>query len=257
MIIFYLRIITFALLFLASINLTAQQNIYPPNSPEWLVDMFFKQDKFPDKERYLTGELLQDLEYPTIGEELHGSAIVSFRKITLKTNSAVYGVDIRGNGSNAVFYCYMMNSTGNWKINAIRKFQLPKFIYTVADSLSRISKLSESDQSLLASIKLITGRDEYLKSYLSNNINDFYKLTKAFENDEKDILKLVMDKLNLDYVYLDELHPGCIFVQVSGFKRIECGYIYSLNSATVPKISPARFILIEEVLPNWFVYRAM
>jgi len=256
MIRFHFAPTAFALLLVLSLNIAAQQSIYPQGSPEWLVDMFFKQDKFPDKANYLAGEMSQDVGYPSIGEEIKGSATVSFRKIELKTNSAIYGIDVTGNGSNAIFYCYLIKSD-SWKINTIRKFQLPKFIYTIADSLSGISNLSDSDKSLLTSITLITGTDENLKSYLSKNINDLYKIVDAFKNDEKDVLRSTMDKLCLDYIYSDAEHPGCVFVQVSGFERIEAGFIYTSNKAGVPQISPERFIVIEEVLPNWFVYRAM
>jgi len=147
---FYLFSITIILSFLCSTSLTAQQSIYNKNSPEWLVNMFFKQNKFPEKADYLTGEMLQDVGFPTIGEELPRNAVVSFRKIERKSQSAVFAVDIRGNGSNVVFYCFMRKESGEWKINAVRKFQFPKFVYLAADSLSRISNPTTSDQSLLS-----------------------------------------------------------------------------------------------------------
>ena len=63
--------------------------------------------------------------------------------------------------------------------------------------------------------------------------------------------------LNLEYIYIDEIYPQCIFILVGGFDRIEVGYIFSKNKSSMPKISPERFIYIEEVLPNWYVYRAI
>jgi|AP12_2_1047962.scaffolds.fasta_scaffold12731_2 hypothetical protein len=44
---------------------------------------------------------------------------------------------------------------------------------------------------------------------------------------------------------------------VGRLDRFEIGYIYSLNKSSLPDITPKRFIYIEEVLPKWFVYRAM
>jgi hypothetical protein len=254
---FYFSAITFTLLLFISTNLTAQQSLYPENSPEWLVDMFFKQVQFTNKANFLTGEMLQDIKYPTIGEELHGSATVSFRKIEIKSFTAVYAVDISGNGSNAAFYCFLKKADDIWRIDAIRKFQLPKFVYTAADSLAKISNSSPSDILLLNSLKLITGSDENLKSSLSKNINDLYEIISAFNSNNKDRLKLLMDKLGLDYIYKDELYPECVFILITGFERIEAGYIYSGTGLSLPTISPGRFIYIEEVLPNWYVYRAM
>jgi hypothetical protein len=66
-----------------------------------------------------------------------------------------------------------------------------------------------------------------------------------------------MNKLNLEYIYMDENYPQCIFILVGGFDRLEVGYIFSKNKSSVPKISLGRFIYIEEVLPNWYVYRAI
>jgi hypothetical protein len=235
----------------------AQKSIYPKNTPEWLVDMFFKQTQFPDKEKYLSGEMMQDVNYPTIGEELDGRATVTFRKIELINQAGVYGIVIKDDGNTVNFYCYVRNISGNWKIEAVRKFQLPGFIYSSADSLSRIENLPDSVLSLLKTLNLIIGTDEQLKLFLSENINDFYNITGAFDNKRADELIFLMNKLNLEYIYMDENYPQCIFILVGGFDRLEVGYIFSKNKSSVPKISLGRFIYIEEVLPNWYVYRAI
>jgi hypothetical protein len=239
------------------ITVPAQTSIYPKNSPDWLVDMFFKQTKFPEKEKYLNGEMSQDVKYPTIGEELNGRATVTFRKIELINQTGVYGIVIKDDGNTANFYCYMRNISGTWKIEAVRKFQLPGFIYSSADSLSRIENLPDSVSSLLKLLKLIIGTDEQLKLFLTENINDFYNIAGAFDSKSTDDLKFLMNKLNLEYVFIDEIYPQCIFILVGGFDRIEVGYIFCKNKSSVPKISPNRFIYIEEVLPNWYVYRAI
>jgi hypothetical protein len=235
----------------------AQKSIYPKNTPEWLVDMFFKQTQFPDKEKYLSGEMMQDVNYPTIGEELDGRATVTFRRIELINQAGVYGIVIKDDGNTVNFYCYVRNISGNWKIEAVRKFQLPGFIYSSADSLSRIENLPDSVLSLLKTLNLIIGTDEQLKLFLSENINDFYNITGAFDNKRADELIFLMNKLNLEYIYMDENYPQCIFILVGGFDRLEVGYIFSKNKSSVPKISLGRFIYIEEVLPNWYVYRAI
>jgi hypothetical protein len=242
---------------ISSVTVSGQTSIYPKDSPEWLVDMFFKQTHFPEKDKFLTGEMAQDVNYPTIGEELNGSATVTFRKIELINQTGVYGIVIKDDGNTADFYCYLRNISGNWKIEAVRKFQLPYFIYSSIDSLSMIENPNDSTASLLKVLKLLIGTDEQLKLFLTENINDFYNITGAFDNKSADDLKFLMNKLNLDYIFIDETYPQCIFITVGGFDRIEVGYIFSKNKSSVPKISPNRFIYIEEVLPNWYVYRAI
>jgi len=235
----------------------AQKSVYPENSPEWLVDMFFKQTQFPEKEKYLIGEMMQDVNYPTIGEELKSRATVTFRKIELNNQTGVYRIVIKDDGNTANFYCYVSNISGSWKIEAVRKFQLPGFIYSSADSLSRIENLPDSVSSLLKILKLMIGTDEQLKLFLSENINDFYNIAGAFDSKRADDLNFLMNKLNLEYIFIDENYPQCIFILVGGFDRIEVGYIFSKKKSYVPKISPERFIYIEEVIPNWYIYRAM
>ena len=252
-----LFLLSFILSLISFVTVPAQKSIYPKNSPEWLVDMFFKQTQFPNKEKYLIGEMMQDVNYPTIGEELNGRAIVTFKKIELNDRTGVYGVVIKDDGNTANFYCYVRNISENWKIEAVRKFQLPGFIYSSADSLSRIENIPDSVSSLLKILKLIIGTDEQLKFFLSENINDFYKIVGAFDNKRVDDLNLIMNKLNLEYIFIDENYPQCIFILIGGFDRIEVGYIFSKNKSFVPKISPERFIYIEEALPNWYVFRAM
>jgi len=66
-----------------------------------------------------------------------------------------------------------------------------------------------------------------------------------------------MDKLGLDYVYADKLYPGVVFVMISGIGRIEAGFIFAKAGSLLPKISPGRFIYLEEILPLWYAYRAM
>jgi hypothetical protein len=252
-----LFLLSFILSLILFSTVPAQKSVYSKNSPEWLVDMFFNQTQFPEKDKYLIGEMMLDVNYPTIGEELEGRATVTFRKIESKDQTGVYGIVIKDDGNTANFYCYLRNISGSWKIEAVRKFQLPGFIYSSADSLSRIENLPDSVSSLLKFLKLLIGTDEQLKLFLSENINDFYNIAGAFDSKRVDDLNLLMNKLNLEYIYIDDVYPQCTFILVGGFDRIEVGFFFSKNKSSVPKISPVRFIYIEEVLPNWYVYRAI
>ena len=235
----------------------AQQNNYKEGSPAWLVDMFFKQLQFPDKENYLSGEMIKDLKNPTIGEELNGKGNVVFKQVESEGNKCVYRIYIGGSDKAANFYCFMSDISGNWKIEAIRKFQVPAFIYDAVDSLSQIGNLPDSVSSLLKSLKLIVGPDDDLQKYLMENIDNFYNLVGAFQNKATEKLNELMGSLNMSSIFTDENYPKCIFVSITEFGRKETGYIYCTNRANLPQISPERFIYLENVLPNWFVFRAM
>ena len=226
-------------------------------SPAWLVDMFFKQSQFLDKGNYLSGEMIKDLKNPTIGEELNGKGNVVFKQVESEGSKCVYRIFIGGSDKAANFYCFMSDISGKWKIEAIRKFQVPAFIYDVVDSLSQIGNLPDSVSSLLKSLKLIVGSDDDLQKYLMENINNFYNLIDTFQNKATEKLNELMSSLNMNSIFTDENYPKCIFVSITEFGRQEAGYIYCGNRANLPQISPDRFIYIENVLPNWYVFRAM
>ncbi|MCZ6703174.1 MAG: hypothetical protein O6940_09045 [Ignavibacteria bacterium] len=253
------KLFIFCLIFFAvsSFYLYAQESPYPKDSPEWLVDMFFNKPQFPEKEKYYSGEMLQDVKYPTIGEELKSSDSNSFRKIAENNQSEVYSVIIKNNGNSSSFYCYLLRVSGNWKIDAIRKFQFPKFIYNAADSLAKVEDAPDSVLNLQRMLELMVSTDEQLKTFLSDDINSFYTLINDFENNQTGRLELLMNKIGLESIFYDDLYPGCIFILVGRVDRLEVGYIYLSNRSGLPSITPKRFIYIEEVLPKWFVYRAM
>ena len=252
-----LFIIKISLSIICVIPICAQQSNFPKNSSEWLVDMFFNQHLFPEKENYYSGEMLQDVNYPTIGEELNGNSSVSSRKISANSQSEVYSIIVKYNEHSSSFYCYLLKVSGNWKIDAIRKFQLPNFIYDVADSIARIETKQDSVSNLQTMIKLITSSDEELKLYLSRNINSFSSLIDEFEGGKAKRLASFMNKCGVESIFNDDLYPECIFILIGKLDRFEVGYIYSLKKSSLPSITPQRFIYIEEVLPKWFVYRAM
>ena len=252
-----LFILCIILLVISFCNIYAQGSSYAKGSPEWLIDMFFNQPQFPEKEKYYSGEMLQDVKYQTIGEELNNSDSVSFRKIAANNQSQVYSVTIKVKMHSSSFYCYLLNDSGNWKIDAIRKFQLPGFIYEVADSLAMIINPSDSVLSLQRMLELMISTDEELKAFLSDNINSFYTLISNFENNKNSSLELLMNRFGLESIYYDDLYPGCIFILIGTVDSFEVGYIFSSNRSGLPIITPKRFIYIEEVLPKWFVYRTM
>ena len=235
----------------------AQQFNPRGGSPIWIVDMFFKQSHFPDKENYLSGEMVKDAKNPTIGEELNGKGNVVYKEVESEGNRSVYRINIGGSDKAANFYCYLSNISGKWKIEAIRKFQVPVFIYDAVDSLSKISDLPDSVSSLLRSLKLIVGPDDDLQNYLTENINDFYNLIGAFQNKATEKIDELMNDLNMGYIFTDENYPQCVFISITEFGSREAGYIYSASKTNLPQISPDRFIYIENVLPNWYVFRAL
>lgn len=248
-------IFSLVLIFLYPQSLLAQEITFPDGSPEWLIQMFFKSENFPEKEKYFTGEMKDEVTYPTIGEELNGKGEVYFYLFSSGENQNAFAVNLKVNSTDIDFYCYLVNSPEGWKIEAVRRFIFPRFIYTAADSLSKLSSLSESDSSTLKLLNLMTSTDEYLKNYLKNRIDKFERLLQYFSENNAEMIKEKINELTLYGIFKDEAYPGCIFIQIAGIESREIGYIFKPENSELPVISPRQFIYIGEVLPGWYLYR--
>ncbi len=246
---------TLLLIFFTTHNFYAQTGDKTKGSPEWLVDMYFSKAQFTGKANYFTGGMKEEANETTIGEEVNGSANISYREIVTDNMKAVYAVEVKLDEGVIDFYCYMLETNEGWKIEAVRRFLLPGFIYSAKDSLSQIKNLSSSDTDLLELVNLLTNSDAELKKYLHNNVNNFYKLVLYIEDEDEKNIQNLLDGLNIDAVYQDDKFPGCIFFQLGAFDKTEMGYFYSGESSSLPEISPNRFIYIEEILPKWYIYR--
>ena len=181
----FLNIFAFILLF--AIQITAQQ--FLPDSPEWLVDMFFSKSSFPDKSNYYYGEMLKDVNNLTIGEELNGKGNIQFHKIKDANDESVFAIEVSVDDKEIDFYCFLVKQIEEWKISAIRRFLLPDFIYIVEDSLSNLSSLSANDSIFYLSLRLFIKNDSELKNYLSINISELQELVLYFNQEQSEEIK--------------------------------------------------------------------
>ena len=249
----FLNISCFVLLF--SIQILPQQ--FSVGSPEWLVDIFFNQSEFPDKANYFSGEMLNEYNQPTIGEELKGEGEISFHQIKATVNKIVFAVEVKHDQKVVDFYCFLIKQDNAWKIFAIRRFLLPDFIYTVRDSLLELSSLSSNDSSFYLSIKLFTMTDNDLKNYLKTNLKKFQELVNYFNSNMGDEVDKGLASVGCNAIYGDKKYPGCVFIQILTFENMEAGFIQAADSVLLPEISVGKFIYIEEVSAGWFIYRMM
>jgi len=248
-----LNICTFFLLLAGQIN--SQQ--FSVGSPEWLVDMFFSRSSFPDKANYFSGEMLSENNETTIGEELNGKGEIFFHQLKATNDENVFAVEVKLENKVIDFYCYLVKKENNWKINAIRRFLLPNFAYTVRDSLSNLSSLSSNDSSFYLSLKLFTMADAELKNYLTTNLNKFQELVSSFNNNMKDKADKLLGSIGCNAIYTDKKYPGCVFIQILTFENMEAGFIQAADTILLPQISIQDYIYIEEVTPGWFVFRTI
>jgi hypothetical protein len=233
----------------------AQQ--FSMGSPEWLVDMFFSKSKFDDKANYFSGEMLNEINNATIGEELNGSGEVFFYQIKAKPDKIVFAVEVKQDKKSIEFYCYLIKESAAWKIDAVRRFLLPAFIYDVCDSLSQQHNLSSNDSVFNHSVQLFTSTDYELKNNLKENLNKFQELVSLFMSNLKSQADKALASVGCNAIYSDKRFPGCIFIQILKFETMEAGFISAADAMLIPEISVEEYIYIEEVVPGWFIYRVM
>jgi hypothetical protein len=246
-----LNIFAFFLLFAGQIN--SQQ--FSAGSPEWLVDMFFGKSSFPDKANYFSGEMMEEADQKTIGEELNGKGEIFFHQLKATNDENVFAVEVKLENKVIDFYCYLQKQNDVWKIYAVRRFILPEFVFQVIDSLSQLPSLADS--SLYLSLKLFILNDAQLKEYFVTNSDAFNKLINYFNQDNKVEGDRMLAKLGLSAIFRDKNFPGCIFLLINSFQSIGAGFIYAGESAKLPEISANDLIYLEEIIPGWFVFRTM
>ena len=247
------NIFAISILFAGQIN--SQQ--ISVSSPEWLVDMFFSKSSFLEKANYYSGEMLSEINEPTIGEELNGKGEVAFRQIKATNDESVFAIEVKLENKIIDFYSYLKKEGDQWKITAVRRFLLPQFIYTVRDSLSNLKSLSSNDSTFYLSLKLFTMNDSGLIKYFNSNLNKFQELVASFNNSLSDEINKGLVSVACNAIYSDKKYPGCIFIQILKFETMEIGFIQAANSVLLPEISVEKYIYIDEVSPGWFIYRVM
>ena len=246
-----LNIFAFFLFFAGQIN--PQQ--FSSGSPEWLIDMFFSKSSFPDKANYFSGEMMEESDKPTIGEELNGKGEIFFHQLKATNYENVFAVEVKLENKAIDFYCYLQKQNDVWKIYAVRRFILPEFVFQVIDSLSQLPSLVDS--SLYLSLKHFILNDAQLKEYFVINSDAFNKLINYFNQDNKAEGDRMLAKLGLSAIFRDKNFPGCIFLLINSFQSIGAGFIYAGDSAKLPEISANDLIYLEEIIPGWFVFRTM
>lgn len=226
-----------------------------PDSPEWLVDMFFSKTNFQDKGEYFTGEMLNETDQPTIGEELNGKGEIYFHQIKAVNDEIVFAVEVKLENKIIDFYSYLKKENDKWKIFATRHFILPDFVFQVLDSLSQLPSIADS--SFYLSLQLFIMNDAQLKNYFISNLDSFNKLINYFDQGNKKEGDKILSYLGLNAIFLDNNFPGCVFIMINNVQRLASGFIFATENVKLPVISLNEFIYVEEVVPGWFIFRSI
>ena len=114
-----------------------------------------------------------------------------------------------------------------------------------------------ADQNLVKTLKLFTMNDAQLKNYLNGNVEEFNNIVWYFNQNEIEEVNSRLSWLGCKAVYKDNRFPGCVFIQINSFERMEAGYIYAIDNSGIPTMTSKEFIYVDKVVPGWYLYRIM
>lgn len=224
-------------------------------SPEWLVESFFTQKKFPEKSKYYMGEMLQFYDSPTIGARTPDTIETKIRELQHIESQVIYAISQSDQNTTVDWYCIINQDNTKWKINAIRRLALSPFVYMIYDSLQKNQNLPDSLIFMKNNIELMIKSDAKLKQYLVDNLNTFENIISFINQNKEEDAKEKLKKLFLDSYYRDDRFSGCIFFLIGGIIDNSVGFIYSKDSAKIPVMSPNEYIYIEKIIGNWYIFK--
>lgn len=246
--------------------------------PESVVEMFYAREHFPEKRRHLTQEMAIHLaDAPTIGSQLPPGVAVNSRALHLDSARAIYSTTLRHSRHTEDWYTYLLREDNIWKIAAIRSLAFPQPHFVLLDTMQAQAARRELSDSLLPvmqRLQLAVQSDSALGAYLREHESALRSLAELFAARPgleavsvdghvgpagvtvPDRLIARMRRLRIGALLRDPGYPACVFLKIGGAGSSQVGYIYAPAGCTPPAMSPADFIYVEAVAPNWYVYKA-
>lgn len=239
-------------------------------SHHWVVYNYFACKDFPDLKKYISEkERNLILSHPTFGESLSSPENATFTILKEAPHQVVYHVSLNENELHVDLYCFLSEHKGIWRIDAIRSLSNTHTYQKTVNRLSSFSNLSESDAYKFENSQLVLSSDMKLKQYLITNLEFFKKILISLPNQQHTVTvedNHSSSKNNpeivhlLKKVYLNSVrknNDGSAEFVIGGESNSHVGYMYIPEGARVPSLSADKYIYIEEIVPNWYIYKTI
>lgn len=225
---------------------------------------FFGQPEFEEKKGFYIGEMATTYsDAPTMGFYTKGAAVV-YRELASDQNQIVYAIDYRKDGETSNWYAYLRPDGDQWKLSAVRSLVLPGVFYMALEQAKAKPNLSPSEQWEIEIMELTAASDSQLKQHLRDNEAALKALTNiAFDdqaliqasNEEPKTAAARLYELHLSYAEPYSKIHGAIQFTIGGMRDDKVGYLFIPEGKEPPPMDPSNFIYIEEVLPNWYLFK--
>jgi hypothetical protein len=248
-------------------------------SAAWIVDQFFVQDSFPNAREYLTGEALQMYERTggTIGEGFPPGIQARARQVRCGADECVYAIAAGDTTASMDIYGYLSREQSGWKLTAMRSLAAMNILGPLIAQLDSLPSVPDSLKFNYENGKLIISSDAKLKTYLTDNMDEFEAIIGPFlsgvlatrvysdssfggppeyadEAAARQVRELLA-RLYLHTVGAAQDAPGCLDVMIGGVVDNTVGYLYVPEGASLPRMNPNQYILVEKIFDRWYLYK--
>jgi hypothetical protein len=251
----------------------AQSRPLVANDHRWVVEQFFFAPVWREKTQYYTGEMKAHYaDGKSMGEFGARARRSSLRLIKSGSSEAIYAVEVFEGCRAHDWYAYLNKEGTVWRLAAVRTLALPPFFFLLLDSLDGRKPLPDSLTRMVENMRLTAHSDLELKTFFASQRAMLEAIADGFSRETAhsiaaapDGLKAPTSALRSLATQLSVLHfrgawrdselPGCVFLEIGGMIDNEVGFVRCRSRATPPSMSPKRFILVESVVSDWYLYR--
>jgi hypothetical protein len=271
----------FALAAVCASPLAAAPALAPPDHPaSWVVEQFYARPTFPDLRDYITGEFAEHFaDAGTMGARLPPGVAVTSRAVRQDDSTAAFATALRNRDHAEDWYTFLRLTDGRWKIAAVRKLVVPPIHYVLLDSMlarRAANILPDSMVPMLNRMALVVSSDSAIAAYLSAHRAELLALSRRFAAlprteavgvdgelapagsmapEQLRSITTEMRALNIGALLRESEYPGCTFLKIGGSNDDHVGFIHAPAGCTPPAMAPDRFIYVEQVGPEWYVYK--
>lgn len=244
-------------------------------SPAWIVESFFEAKTFPVKEVYYTGEMLHYIDKANMGSRIPPEVQTDYRILKQDDQEVVFAVTYSYEGEAQNWYSFIKKVDETWKLEAVRKLALPGLFYKLLDRISKKQDRSVDEEWDYQNMLLQIKSDRELKEFLKDHLETFREVLVFFDDDsllqvkgpddvrtknetaftQQKEVGLLVRTLHLNYVGRRRSDMKTIEFNVGGIMDNSVGFMFVPDGYRPPKMSSEEFIYVEEVLPNWFIYK--
>ncbi|WP_028979871.1 hypothetical protein [Sporocytophaga myxococcoides] len=255
--------------------------------PMELAKKIFGEKKFPNIERYITGEY----NGKPSGQDLKEKSTTKFTLLQQTEDRAVVNMTVLDSTAKGFDTYLHFEKDSIWKMNAFRGLALTGIIEQMVIELGKMKpeeideiikkskknkrgefvlfKSKEDYDYMLGNARLIIELDDNIEKHFLSNQSEFDRIKDALLKNLKDErfngkkdFELGAD-LKSDYrkLFIASVSAGksdygnSIDFLIGGMVDNKVGYMYIENEKDLPKINPNRLIMVREIGNGWYIYK--